>query len=83
MRWRRGKRERGRRKGERVRIDEEGRGRRRRLHLELSVAAADRDGDVVAHDLSGDHGEGLALSGVDLARHDAAAGLILRQVQLP
>ncbi len=33
--------------------------------------------------LSCDHGDGLALGGVDLARHDGGAGLILRQRQLP
>lgn len=46
------------------------------VELELAVHAADSGGDVVAHDLGADHGEGLALRGVDLAGHDAAAGLV-------
>lgn len=32
--------------------------------------------------LGADHGEGLTLRGVDLAGHDAAARLVLRQLQL-
>lgn len=52
------------------------------VELELAVHATDGGGDVVTHDLGADHGQGLALGGVDLARHDAAAGLVLGQVQL-
>jgi len=33
--------------------------------------------------LGTDHGEGLALGGVDLAGHDAAPWLVLRKAQLP
>lgn len=52
------------------------------VELELAVHAADRGGDVVAHDLGAEHGQGLALRRVDLAGHDAGAGLVLRQHQL-
>lgn len=38
-------------------------------------------GDMCAH-LSADHGEGFALGGIDLAGHDAAAWLVLGQLQL-
>ena len=37
---------------------------------------------MVAHDLSGHHGDGLALGGVNLAWHDGAPWLILWQGQL-
>jgi len=40
------------------------------VELEMPVAAGDRDGDVIAHDFRRDHGQGLALGRVDLARHD-------------
>ena len=49
----------------------------------MPVGPADGDGDVVAHDLGGGHGDGLALRGVDLSRHDGGARLVLRQGQLP
>lgn len=52
------------------------------VELELAVHATDRRGDVVAHDLGAKHGQGLALRRVDLAGHDAGAGLVLRQHQL-
>lgn len=52
------------------------------VELELAVHAANGGGDVVAHDLGADHGQGLALRGVDLAGHDAAAGLVLGESQL-
>ena len=51
------------------------------VELELAVHARDRDRRVVAHDLRADHGQGLALRRVDLARHDRGAGLVLRQLQ--
>lgn len=52
------------------------------VELKLAVHAANGRGDVVAHDLGADHGERLALRGVDLSGHDAAAGLVLGQDQL-
>lgn len=52
------------------------------VELKLAVHAANSGGDVVAHDLGADHGQGLALGGVDLAGHDAGAGLVLGEVQL-
>lgn len=52
------------------------------VELELAVHATDGSSDVVAHDLSANHGESLALRGVDLSRHNAATRLVLRQNQL-
>ena len=52
------------------------------VELELAVHARDRHRRVVAHDLRAHHGDGLALRGVDLPRHDGRAGLVLRQLQL-
>ena len=51
------------------------------VKLEMSLGAADRDGDMVAHDLGADHGQGLGLGGIDLSRHDGGPGLIGRQQQ--
>ena len=53
-------------------------------HVEFKLTVHARDGrsNVVAHDLSADHGEGLALGWVDLARHDGGARLVLRQDEL-
>lgn len=51
-------------------------------HLKLSVRSSNRDGHVVTHDLGGDHGEGLALSGVDLSGHDGRSGLVLGEAEL-
>jgi hypothetical protein len=48
----------------------------------MSIGTSDADGGVVAHNLSRQHGQGLALGGVDLARHNATARLVLRQSQL-
>jgi hypothetical protein len=50
--------------------------------LELSIRSSDGDGGVVTHDLSGDHGEGLALSRVDLSGHDGRSGLVLGEGEL-
>lgn len=61
----------------RTRVTE--RGMITKTHLELAVAAGDAHGRVVAHNLSSDHGQGLALSRVDLAGHDAGTGLVLRE----
>mmetsp|Transcript_29221 Transcript_29221/g.74970 ORF Transcript_29221/g.74970 Transcript_29221/m.74970 type:complete len:415 (-) Transcript_29221:64-1308(-) len=48
----------------------------------MALAATHGDGRMVANHLAADHGERLALRGVDLAGHDAAARLVLRQAQL-
>ena len=52
------------------------------VELELAVHATDSSSHLVTHDLSANHGQGLALSWVDLARHDAATRLVLREDQL-
>lgn len=52
------------------------------VELELAVHAADGASNLVTHNLSADHGEGLALGGVDLAGHDGRTGLVLREVEL-
>lgn len=52
------------------------------IQLELAVHATDSRSDVVTHNLSADHSQGLALGGVNLARHDRRAGLVLGQIQL-
>jgi hypothetical protein len=49
------------------------------VELEVALRAGEADGRVVAHHLHGDHCHGLALGGVDLARHDGGAGLVFRQ----
>lgn len=48
------------------------------IEFKLAVHATNRTGNVVTHDLSADHGKGLTLRGVDLARHDGASRLVLR-----
>lgn len=50
-------------------------------HLKLSAGTCHAHGGLVTHYLGGDHGDCLTLRGVDLARHDAATGLILREAQ--
>jgi hypothetical protein len=52
------------------------------VQLEVTVAASDGHGSVVAHNLSADHGDGLALGGVDLAGHDGRTGLVLGEGKL-
>ncbi len=52
------------------------------VELEVTGGAADVDGDVVAEDLGGDHGEGLALRGVDLAGHDGGTRLVIGDMDL-
>ena len=47
------------------------------IEFKVSVASTNSNGDVVTHDLSADHREGLALSGVDLTRHYGGAWLVL------
>lgn len=52
------------------------------IKLKMTIGAGNGNGDVVTHDLGTDHGHGLALGGVDLAGHDGATRLILRELQL-
>lgn len=52
------------------------------VEFELAVHATNGSGNVVTHDLGADHGKGLALGGVDLARHNRRTGLVLGQNQL-
>ena len=52
------------------------------IQFKVSLRGGDTDGGIVSHDLHGDHGDGLALRGIDLAGHDGGAGLILRQGEL-
>ena len=52
------------------------------VELELAVHTTNGSGDVVTHNLGANHGEGLALGRVNLARHDRRAGLVLRKNQL-
>ena len=46
------------------------------VQLEIALRGGKADCGVVAHDLYGDHRDGLALRRVDLARHDGAARLV-------
>ena len=46
------------------------------VELEIALRGGKADGSIVAHDLYGDHCDGLALGRVDFARHDRAAGLV-------
>src|ERR1700742_3576133 len=52
------------------------------VQFELTAQATHGSRSVVTHHLGCDHGHGLALSGVDLSRHDATAGFIFRKNQL-
>lgn len=52
------------------------------VELEVALGAGEGGSGVVAEDLCADHGQGLALRGVDLAGHDGGAGLVLRQLEL-
>lgn len=56
----------------------------RLVHIELELARrpSHRDRRVVAHNARAHHGERLTLRGVNLARHDAGAGLVGGQGQL-
>ncbi len=49
------------------------------VQLEMALAAGEGDGGVIAHDMGAYLGQGLALGGVHLARHDGGARLVLRQ----
>lgn len=52
------------------------------VELEVALRAGKADRRVVAEHLGGDHGHGLALGRVDLARHDGRARLVLGDDQL-
>ena len=52
------------------------------IELEVTTGASNSHSDLVAHNLSTDHGKSFALSRVDLARHDGAARLVLRKGEL-
>ena len=49
------------------------------IQLKMAVGATNCDCDVIAHDLSCNHGDGFTLGGVHLTRHDRAAWFILWQ----
>lgn len=51
-------------------------------HLKLATCSGDAHSRLVSHDLSSHHGDRLALSGVDLPGHNAAARFVLGQVEL-
>lgn len=53
------------------------------IEFELPIHARDGDGGMVAHHLCAHHRQRLALRRVHFPRHDTAARLILRQLQLP
>lgn len=52
------------------------------VQLKVTLGTSKGGGSLVAEDLAAEHGQTLALSGVDLARHDGRTGLILGEVQL-
>ena len=49
------------------------------VELKLAGHASHCGGNMVTHYLGSYHCQGLALRGVDLARHDRGAGLVLRE----
>ena len=57
-------------------------GHRIQSYLKLTVRARNTDNSLVADDLSSDHGHGLTLRWVNLARHDTASGLVLGELEL-
>lgn len=57
-------------------------GRLEHVEFKLAVHTTNGGGNVVTHNLGADHGEGLALGRVNLARHDRRAGLVLGEDQL-
>ena len=50
-------------------------------HLKLTLRTSKHNSGIVTHHLRGNHCECLTLSRVDLARHDARPGFILRQTK--
>ena len=52
------------------------------VELKVTLRSSEGGGGLVTEYLGADHGEGLALCGVDLAGHDGRTGLVLGQLQL-
>ena len=52
------------------------------VELKVAIAGAHGHGGVIAHYLGSNHGDGFALRGIHLARHDGGARLILGEAQL-
>src|SRR5690606_9176067 len=52
--------------------------RLKHIQFVMSVGSADRDGNIVAHYLSGYHGERLALRWVNLSGHYRGTGFVFR-----
>ena len=52
--------------------------RHKDVELEITLTCRHGNGGIVRHYLHCDHGNGLTLRGVDLARHDRRARFILR-----
>ena len=52
------------------------------IQLKVSLGGSNANGGVIAHDLHGDHGDRLALGGIDFAGHDRGTRLILRERKL-
>ena len=52
------------------------------VQFEITLAGSDTDSGVVSHHLDRHHGDGFALGGIHLARHDGAPGLVLRDADL-
>ena len=50
-------------------------------HLKLTLSTRKHNGGIVPHHLCGDHCEGLALSRIDLAGHDARPRFIFWQTE--
>ena len=48
----------------------------------MPLRAGKADSGIIAHDLCADHGQGLGLGRIDLARHDRGPRLVFRQDQL-
>lgn len=54
---------------------------RRLTYLEVAVRTRNADSSLIANHLSSNHRQGLALSRVDLSRHNTTARLVLRKAQ--
>ena len=52
------------------------------IEFEMALRACESDGRLIAEDARADHGQRLRLGGIDLARHDGGARLVLGQQQL-
>lgn len=52
------------------------------IKLEVTTGTSDSHSDMVAHNLSADHGKSFALSRVDFTRHNGAARFVLRKGEL-